>query len=258
MQRASLEDLTGIIGRFAQVQSLKATVDLQLTYLNDERTKENILTDVRGGIVAQRPDAIRVQAQLPVTRTRAFDMASHDGKFRVYLTWKNRFFEGSTDVETISEKRSENIRPQHVLEPLLIAPITEKSVLALDVLREGRTPYYVVLELAPVDGRYRISRKFWFNRIDLKLTRLEIRNDEGELATMARYSEWADYGDKLFPTKAVIDRPIDGYTLAITFLKPGIDEPPTENAFDLQPPDGVEVEQIEQVRDAVAKRSGAE
>ena len=258
MRQASLEDLTAIIGRFARVESLKATVDLQLTYLNDQRTKENILRDVRGAIVAQRPDAIRVQALLPVTRQRAIDMVSRDGMFRVYLPWQNRFFEGATDVEKRSEKRSENIRPQHVLEPLLIKPIGENDVLALDVLLEGRTPYYVVLQLAPQNGRYRIARKFWFNRTDLTLSRLEIRGDDGELATAARYSEWVDFGEKIFPTTATIDRPVDGYTLKVTFLKPGIDEQPTENAFDLQPPDGVEIERIEDVDDAVAKRSGTE
>ncbi len=258
LKTASLEDLTGILARFSAVDSLKAAVDLQLSYLNDERSKETILTDVSGAVVAERPDSIRVQARVPVTRQRAFDMASHDGMYRVYLSIKNRFFEGSNDVETRSEKRSENIRPQHVLEPLLIAPFDPKNSLALDAVQEGRTAYYIVQELVPEGSAYWIKRKFWFSRTDLKLSRLDIRTEDGELATMAWYAGWTDYGEKTFPTTATINRPVDGYTLKITFLKPGIDETPTENAFDLEAPEGVEIERIEKVRDAVEKKSGAE
>jgi hypothetical protein len=258
VRHASLDELTATIDRFERVQSLKAVVDLQLTYLNDERNKETTLTDVRGGIVAERPDSIRVQAQLPVTRQKAFDMVSHSGMFKVYLAFKNRFFEGSTDTDTHSEKRSENIRPQHVLEPLLVAPFKENSILALDMVREGRALFYVVQEMIPEGGPYRIARKFWFSRSDLALSRLEIRGDDGEVETMASYEGWTDYGEKIFPTVTTIERPVDGYTLKITFLKPGIDEKPAENAFNLEPPDGVQVERIEEVRGAVAKKSGAE
>jgi hypothetical protein len=257
MKEASLEDLKAIIGRFAAVNSLKATVELQLTYLNDERTKENILRDVRGAIVAERPESIRVRAMIPVTHQTAFDMTSSGGTFRVFLTWKNRFFEGSTDVETRSAKRSENIRPQHILEPLLIERFDPQTILALDTVLEGRTAYYVVQEMVKDESGFRITRKFWFDRADLSLSRLELRDKKGELATQAQYAGWTDYGEKIFPTTATINRPVDGYTLKITFSKPGIDEPPTENAFDLQPPKGVEVERIEQVREAVTKKGGA-
>jgi hypothetical protein len=251
MQQASLEDLLGFVERFQRVQSLRASVDLQLTYLNDERTEETTLTDVRGAIVAQRPDAIRVRAQMPVTRSNAFDMTSHDGMFQVYLVVKNRFFEGSTDVETRSEKRSENIRPHHVLEPLLIAPIAERSMLVLDMVREPGAAYYVLLEILPSDGGFRIARKFWFSRADLRLSRLDILNEDGELATSAVYRDWTESGDIVFPGGVAIERPLDGYTLNVTFRDPGINEPPPENAFVLDPPEGIKVERIEEVEDAV-------
>lgn len=250
---AALEDLTAIVERFTQVQSLKAVVTLQLTYLNDDRTKENIVMEVNGAIVAERPDKIRVQAQVPVTKQKAFDMVSNEGMFRVYLTFKDRFFEGSTASQARSEKRSENIRPQHIFEPLLVAPLADAGSLALDVVREGGTPYYVIQELAQEDGHFGIPRKFWFSRADLQLSRLEIRDKEGELATAARYSGWTNHGELLFPETVVIDRPVDGYTLTVKFVKPGINETPGENAFVLEAPEGVKVEHINEVADAVAE-----
>ena len=251
VQDASLEDLTGFLDRFMRVQSLKAVVDLQLTYVTEDKTKERILTDVRGAILAERPDSIRVNAKLPVTRTSAFDMASFKGMFQVYLSLQNRFFEGSTASKARSEKRSENIRPQHIFEPLLVAPFAADSIRVLDPIREGRTQYYVIDEILRNGDDYRIGRKFWFNREDLKLSRLEIRGDDGELLTTARYQEWSDYGEDIFPGIVTIDRPVDGYTLKITFLKPGINEAPPADAFVLEPPDGVKVEHIEEVPTAV-------
>lgn len=252
-RKATLDDLAGIVERFTNVQSLKAVVTLQLTYLNDDRTKENILLDVNGAIVAQRPDKIRVQAQVPVTKQKAFDMASNEGIFRVYLTFKNRFFEGSTASQARSAKRSENIRPQHIFEPLLVAPLAGEDRLALDIVHEGRTPYYVIQELAETGGHYGIPRKLWFSRADLQLARLEIRDSEGEIATTARYSGWTGHGELLFPETVVIDRPVDGYTLTVKFVKPGIDEQPGDNAFDLEAPEGIHVEHIEEVADAVTE-----
>ncbi len=254
-RKATLDELTPLIDRFTQVQSLEAKVTLQLKYLNDERTEESSLLEVDGFIVAERPESIRVRAQVPVTRTTAFDMVSTDGSFKVYLTFKDRFFEGSTAVETRSEKRSENIRPQHVFEPLLVKPAGEDGILTLDVATEGPMPYYVIQELVQEGDRYRITRKFWFSRLDLELDRLEIRGKDGEVATTARYSGWTDWGEARFPEYAVIERPIDGYTLTVRFLEPGIDEPPTEQAFVLEPPEGLEVERIEAVADAVAEET---
>ena len=252
-RKATLEELNGLLEQFTRVQSLKAKVTLQLTYLNDDRTKENELLDVNGFIVAERPESIRVQAQMPVVRQKAFDMVSHDGVFRVYLAFKHRFFEGSTAVETQSEKRSENIRPQHILEPLLLAPPGSEGIVAVDVVTEGRTPYYVIQELVESEGRYTIARKLWFNRTNLELDRIEIRNKEGELATTARYRGWTAQADALFPETVVIERPIDGYTLTVKFLEPGINEPPTEGAFVLEAPDDLEVEHIQEVEGAVVE-----
>ena len=242
---ASLEELLAKIDRFTRVESLKARVDLQLSYLNDARTTERELTDVRGFILAQRPSSIRVMAQIPVTRQRAFDMASDGETFRVHLAWRNRFIEGDAAETVRSEKRAENIRPQHVLEPLIVAARSDDEIAVLDSVVEGRVPYYVVQMLRRgAGGVYRIARKFWFNRIDLNLQILELRDDSGEIATRARYSGWFDAGEALFPMEVAIERPLDGYTLKVAFLEPGIGEPPPDDAFDLQPPPGVRVERV--------------
>jgi len=224
---------------------MRATVDMQLSFLNKEQTKRTDLTDVRGFVVAQRPGLSRIQAQYPVTRMKAFDMASDGDSFSVYLVWKNRFFQGDTDLDVRSEKRAENIRPQHIVDPLLIEPARDDEWATLVNEVENRRPYHVVLLQERLeDNRLRVRRKVWFDRADLRLARLELFNEEGDRMTIAAYEGWQEQNGVPYPTVARISRPIDGYSLTLEFVEPGLNAEIAEGSFDLEPPKNVEVERI--------------
>lgn len=231
---------------------MKATVDLRLTYLNDERTKETELRDVRGFILGRRPGLIRVQAQTPVTGGTAFDMASNGSIFRVYLAWKKRFFEGIIGKAKRSEKRTENVRPQHVLEALLLDPPREDETPVMDRLTEGFRHYYVVQLMTDRVGEgLRIRRKVWFDRTTLRVSRVEVRDQDGEVVSLARYQSWNNAHGDWYPSNIVIERPLEGYDLAMSFIKPGLNEDVPDDAFQLDPPKGVEIERIgEEVTEA--------
>ncbi len=253
---ASLDDLLAELRRLGSLQSMKATVDLQLSYLNDARTKETQLRDVRGFVLARRPDDIRVQAQVPVTGGRAFDMAANGSTFRVYLPWKGRFFEGDTKALR-SEKRTENIRPQHVLEALLPEPPTEDELCVMDRVTEGPRHFYVVQMLVRRPGEgLRIRRKAWFDRTTLRMARMEVRNEEEEVISLARYRAWTDEFGEVFPREVVMTRPLEGYDLAVRFIKPGLNEEVPDDSFELEAPAGVEVERVGEEQDA-AKTAAA-
>jgi len=235
---ATLEELLARLDRFDDLKTLKATVDMQLSVLNNERTKETEYRDVRGFILATRDGEGRIQAQAPVTRQRAFG---------VYLAWNGRFFEGSTALDKPSPKRAENIRPQHILDPLLPDPPQENEAAVLDAVVEGGKAYYVVQVQRPSqDGVQRIVRKFWFDRTspEIPLTRLQIYDEQARVVTDATYSDWDDSGPAPYPVRAVVSRPRDGYALAVTFVKPGVNESIPEESFVLEPPEGVKVEQV--------------
>ncbi len=253
---ASLDDLLAELRRLGSIQSMKATVDLQLSYLNDARTKETQLRDVRGFVLARRPDDIRVQAQVPVTGGRAFDMASDGSTFRVYLPWKGRFFEGDTKALR-SEKRTENIRPQHVLEALLPEPPAEDEMCVMDRVTEGPRHFYVVQMLVRRPGEgLRIQRKAWFDRTTLRMARMEVRNDDEEVISLARYRAWTDEFGDVFPREIALTRPLEGYDLVMRFIKPGLNEEVPDDSFELDAPPGVEVERVGEEEDA-AKTAAA-
>ena len=241
---ATLEELLPKIERFGAIETLRAEADLGLTYLDDAMDDATTLRDVRGFILAERPDHARIQAQMPVTHQTAFDMVSDQDKFSVYLVWRKRFLQGDTAFDVRSEKRAENIRPQHVVEPLLIDPPQPGETAALDnLVRNGRL-YHVVVFRRQEGEHEVITRKFWFDRADLQLGILEIYDGDGNVATQASYSEWSESNGLPYAASVAITRPADGYSLVVHMQDPGLNPSLPPEAFTLDPPPGIEIERV--------------
>lgn len=242
MRTATLDELVERFSAASSSTSIKSTALLQLSILNDERDKRTSYTEVKGAVVGDRPDGIRVVAQVPVTGQRAFDMAADRGAFRVYLPWKHLIYEGESALDVRSEKREENIRPTHVLDPLLIEAPRDDETPVMIHRREGRTGYQVLQWLRPKPGGgLWIARAAWYERINMTLTRLEIFTPEGEVETVARYQGWLETDKGFRPTFVAIDRPLDGYDLSIRLTNPKWDAPVQPDDFVLEAPDDVEV-----------------
>lgn len=241
---ATLDELLLQVERFGAVKSLRAEVSMGLTFLNDEMDRTKTLTDVRGFILAERPDHARIQAQYPVTHQTAFDMVSDQEEFSVYLVWRKRFLQGATALDQRSEERAENIRPQHVVEPLLIEPPQTDETAALDNQpRMGRL-YHIVVFSKKQGAHEVITRKLWFDRADLQLAILELYDGEGNAVTQATYSDWRQEGDAPYAARVSITRPVDGYSLVVQMEDPGINVTLPPDAFVLDPPPGVPVERV--------------
>lgn len=252
---ATLDELLRQIERFDAVQSLRAEVNMGLTFLNDDMDRTKTLRDVRGFILAERPDHARIQAQYPVTHQTAFDMVADSDEFSVYLVWRKRFLQGATALDERSDERAENIRPQHVVEPLLIDPPQSDETAALDnQTRIGRS-YHIVVMSKKQGDHDRITRKFWFDRADLQLAILEIYDGDGNSVTQASYSDWREEGDAPYAARVSITRPVDGYSLVVQMQEPGINETMPPDAFVLDPPPGVPVERVGEDAESAAQLS---
>ena len=232
------------IERFGNIQSFRAEVNLGLSFLNDDMDKLKTLKDVRGFVLAERPGLARIQAQYPVTHQTAFDMVSDQEEFSVYLVWRKRFLRGATALDVRSDERAENIRPQHVVEPLLIAPPQDGEVAALDNLARYGKLYHVVVFRKKEGDHEVITRKFWFDRSNLELGMLEIYDGDGNVVTEADYSDWRSVGDAPYAGTVTVSRPIDGYRLVVHMQDPGINATLPADAFVLDPPPNVPVEQV--------------
>ncbi len=102
---------------------MTATVDLEPTTGSIYSGVIKEYHDVRGFILIQSPAMIRMQGQAPVVRTDIFDMVSNGEEFRLYIPPLQKFVVGKTAFRRPSKNSLENLRPQHILEALLIPPV---------------------------------------------------------------------------------------------------------------------------------------
>ena len=244
-ETATRQELVETVQRIASIESMKAVIYVTLSYLTAERTKEVLYRQVRGALVTRRPGWIRTTAETPGGIAKIYDMVSDGRMFQVHLPWRNRVYEGLNELTRISDNRVENLRPQHILEAIMLEPLKDTQKVILDIERYGRSGYQVLHEVEEAgDGNLRIRRKYWFSRSDLNLARLMILDEQTEIITDAWYREWLEDDGLPYPQHIRIERPKDAYTLEIEIIRQDLNAEIPNGSFDLMLPDGVERETV--------------
>ncbi len=234
------------------VRTLKATVDIASSAGGIKKGKVTDYTDIRGYILARKPDELRMIGLMPYVRTTAFDMVSDGRDFKLSIPPKNKFVVGENRVTTPNiSQPMENIRPQNIYEALLIRcidPSTEIAVLENGYETLHDTKGHRVLqedyELTVIrlgDGGPRLSRKIFFSRVDLKPYRQVIYGEDGKMMTDAHYAEYKDFDGASFPSRIEIYRPEEEYDITLSILKLEINLPLRDDQFVLEQPAGSQV-----------------
>ena len=256
---ATIEELTEKLEAFGGIRTMKATVELRLSVVTEDqgdtgkrggedgdlrRVRE--FTEVRGFILIERPAKIRTIAELPVVKSKAFDMVSDGTEFKVHIPPKNRFLVGNAAASGPSERRIDRVRPQHLLEAVLVDPPREsESHRMLENVLYGERAYQVVhLMSGGADGKLRLSRKIWFDRGGFHIARMQAFDEGADLVTDAFYTEWGEAEGLPYPGTVFLSRPKDGYEVQLRIVKPGLNEKLSERSFELKAPKGVEIERI--------------
>jgi len=239
------------------IRSINSTVELKPTAGSKYSGLIEEYHEVKAFLFAERPAEIRVIGQAPVIGTTIFDMASDGQTFRVSIPSKGKFLTGPVSLERPSEKPIENLRPQHLLEALLWPEIRKEEATLFEEFNDETSRYYVLTVLR---GGYRteILRKVWFDRSDLRETRLQRFGPNGALVSDVRLSDWrpvdapaAANGPSdqpappaTFPRTIRIDRPHDDYRLDLQLLKVTLNEKIPVQRFELEQPAGSELVQV--------------
>jgi outer membrane lipoprotein-sorting protein len=201
---------------------------------------------VRAYILFRKPAAIHILGLYPVVLGKAFDMVSNGTDFKLYVPSRNRFLVGLNTVEQPSKNKLENLRPQHFLEALLVKPL---DMAANKILMENFTDednaFYILHEVHENGGgELNLRRTVWFNRVDLKLARQLIFDDDGNILTDARYEQWRVFDNVAFPSHIEINRPRDEYGVVIDVTKLDINKGVTDDKFVLEQPEGTTLQVI--------------
>ncbi len=237
---ASLPDLLARLqSQSEKIQTLTATVELQPTAGSVYSGVIKEYQSVKAFILAEPPERIRVLGEAPVVGTDIFDMASDGHQFQVYIPSQQKFIVGSTEVTRPAKNPLENLRPQHILEALFIAPLTlgkDRISFEEEDTQPGR--YYVVTELqaGKAPEEFFPVRRVWFDRTDLRVTRLEVFGAGGAIREDVHYFHYRDFGGVEYPSEIDLNRPVEDYRLHITIQKATFGRPIEPQKFQLQKP----------------------
>jgi hypothetical protein len=250
---ATLAELVTKINAWSDaLHTMTATVDLEPTVGSVYSGVIKEYHDVKGFILLQAPSTIRLLGQAPVVRTNIFDMVSTGEEFRLSIPTQNKFIVGKTTFHRPVKNALENLRPQHILQALLVPPIDSDHETAFRVEDQSRTQgrrYYVVnIVESPRDRHVVLLRKVWFDRADLELVRTQFYEPDGAYTEDVHYSAYQDFQGVHFPSHIEVSRPAEDYELTITIESAKFNEPIPPEKFDLKRPEGAELIDLSQVK----------
>jgi outer membrane lipoprotein-sorting protein len=257
LQATASQLLTAYNDQARAVHSLNAAVEMSPTGGSAYSGVIEEYREVGGFILAALPEKIRIIGQAPVVAKNIFDMTSDGRVFRIFIPSKNKFLVGPTDLERPSTQPIENLRPQHILDALFWPTIPSDGQVLFEEAELSPERYYVLTQLRRTEQTLEIARKVWFDRADLRVTRMQIYGPVGRLDSDITYSDWqpvAGPGTRagspgpseapLFPRRIRVRRLQQDYELAVAITRLTLNSDIADDRFALTQPPGTELVQL--------------
>lgn len=234
-----------------EISSVNAAVELAPTAGSAYSGVIEEYHQVQGFILAQKPADVRVIGQAPVLAKNIFDMVSDGRTFRIYIPSKNQFIVGPTNLERSAEKPIENLRPQHLLDALFWPSISREAETLFEEFEQSPNRFYVISLLRDKEHP-RLDRKFWFDRSDLSLARVDVYDDAGRVVSDIQLSDWQPAATSAapsapqvnYPRHILLRRPHDDYQLDIHITKLTLNEKIAADRFTLAQPANTKLTQL--------------
>lgn len=254
LKDATLEQLVENINTNAEkLKTLKATVDIDSSVLEEKKNRVKDYTQVPGLILVRKPEMLRMRIYFPVVHNVMADMVSNGKSFELASPIKSKFYVGSNQQPVKpSPNPLENLRPQHISDALMIKAIDPDREIAIlesttEVVKDPKTHKdveqlaYTVLVIDKDSTGHYLSRRVVFSRTDLLPHEQSIYDRQGRLVTFVRYENFSDYSGISLPAIVSIQRPIEGYGITISMVKVDVNVPLTDEQFVLAQPPGSQV-----------------
>jgi outer membrane lipoprotein-sorting protein len=265
LREATVDDLVQSINtNAARLNTLKATVDIDSSVLEQKKEKVTDNPQVAGYVLMRKPEMLRMKVLVPVVRNTMLDMVSNGQNFSLAIPPRSKFIVGSNQQPAKpSPQPLENLRPQHIADALLLKPINpEKEIAVLEntteIVKDPKShkdveqASYTLVIIDKDDDGYYLSRKIAFSRIDLLPHDQSLYDRQGRLATYAHYENFSVYSGVMFPAIVSIQRPIEGYGLTLAMTKVDVNVPLTDEQFVLTQPPGSQLINLESKSSAAA------
>lgn len=242
--------------QYDAIHTFKATVEIAATTGGSLQGHVTEYPSFSGYIFMRKPEDLRVILLVPVLRNQAMDMVSDGKSWKLWIPPRNRAMDGTSQVTKPSKNGFENLRPAvffnslfiRGMEPDEIASLTSDIRIVPDPKKKKdliEEPDYELQILSQPQGQVaHTHRVIHISRIDLEPFQQDIYDADGNVVTQAVYSNYQKYGDISFPSKIVITRPLDQYSLTVTITKLALNQPMDNDQFDMKIPDNVPIQHM--------------
>lgn len=257
VQTATPEELVEQVNkRWDDFSNLTATVEIKATLVKAQQGLATDYPSIRGFIIMQKPSSLRVVGEL--LGVRVFNMASDGKTFTLLIPPKGKVIEGANTVTKKSENQFENLRPGFFFDAMMVRALDPDDyyaeILDTETIEDTakkhlyNMPEYVlsITQHAPNGSRRdKPVRVITFHRDDLLPSNQDLYNAEGKLESQVTYSAYKSFGDKQFPTKVTIKRPLEGIELVLTVerVNTNVKLPPDE--FTVKIPEGTQIQHLQ-------------
>jgi outer membrane lipoprotein-sorting protein len=252
LQNATRNELVARVNdQSSKINTMNATVDIDASTGGSKKGKITEYQQIRGYVLAQKPNKLRMIGLLPIVRNKAFDMVSDGDEFKVWIPPKNRFVIGHNAITKPSPSALENLRPQHINDALLLHEIDPQNEIAVlegsnEIVQDPKTkkdveqPNYIldIIRKDPEMGNWFLARKIYFARTTLLPYRQVVYDRNGYVATDASYDEFQPVDGVQFPRVIRIWRPQEEYTVTLHIVKLDVNKPMSAEQFALERPPG--------------------
>jgi outer membrane lipoprotein-sorting protein len=254
---ATLDDLLQQVdARYKAINTATLRVAVTASTGGSLQGKVTQYTSFSAYIVLSQPENIRFIGLMPIARSTMIDMVSDGKNFKVVIPHPGCAIVGS-DVSQPLQKGLYSLRPAVILDSLLIPGIRNAQVVSMtqdsrvvanpkkrkDYIQE---PDYDIEFLSqPQELVANTLRVLHISRVNLLPYRQDAYNSEGKVATQAIYSNYQKFGDIQFPTKILIERPLDELSLVITVNKASFNQTLQPDQFKLEIPERLPVQNMD-------------
>ena len=229
-----------------QLETLKATVGIEFSRGGAKSGVLDEYRETKGYVFVERPSHIRVQVQMPVVLTTVAIMVSDGQQYRLSIPIKNQYAIEDVNAPISPDSSLSNLRPQIFLDGLFVditqyenkQPLFEEAVV-------GTHSYYVFSFFDNSGSEPQLLEKLWIDRADMMdVSRKQLFDKEGRLETDVDYQNYAGEGGQRYPKVIIIHRPIEDFTVKMTFQQTTMNEKLDAKIFDLPRPEGSKLVQV--------------
>ena len=242
--------------RYDAMQTFNSGVEISATTGGGLQGKEVQTLSFAGYILMRKPEFLRVLLLVPVVRTQALDLVSDGKDFKLYIPPRKRAIVGSNTVTTQSKNGLENLRPDVFFDSMFIQGPEQDEIMSMTtdirVIESGKKkqdlieePAYALQILKRPEGtQARTLRVIHINSTDLLPYQQDIYDKDGHVVTKAYYSNYTYYGTTPYPSKIIIERPRDHYSLTVLITKLALNGHLDDDQFELKIPEGIAIETL--------------